>query len=661
MPKPKTPIEDIYPDQIQTPPGENDHGQDHDPPSKMKGKSDPHLDKEGYEVMAIGEEEILLNGESKQVESNDRGVESEDLDFPEIDADFEPLDTPNAGNVGNASNAEQAPQDADPEKPEFLSVSKAAKALGMTAKRLKNWLTSGYIKGGEIVKGQIKIPRDWVLGLLDGTVRIPLDGKDTPKALLKVSDMGKRKEADLLQSLKSTYGTEASLAVQVYERLNDGAWQFCKEFPTVPEPPDLQIAFPEGGEFKLRIFDAGNFKQEVTGIKIRPSNSYPGNDIPQGASSQFDPMTRRRSPFRPGGQQQGTPFNGPPRNPMDEVSAAILKKVSDKAFDSSNGDGATRVLIEGLNRIQETSERSLNAEKDRSATLIKDLRDEAREEKGELKALIQEVSQGQDNESNKTLGFFKDFVEQDKAREKAASNERLSMEKERTTSLMEQQKMFFENMGKLDKERQDMADRRSVEMTEFNTRIFEAQTASLDEQRRNNAEMFAVQKSHMETVQGLQASNQPWVLVSDALKGVQETLAPVIKARLGSPGAAISGGGGKKETDMDIIAGIKASPFFVEEIEDIAKQIEGKLPPGFKANHLLGMMGMDSMVGIVMNYIITRTLKEVIDGVAIGDKAKAILLTEGAEKWWVDFKEVLIGMMQPPAVEQGEAPKKVEG
>jgi len=112
---------------------------------------------------------------------------------------------------------------------------------------------------------------------------------------------------------------------------------------------------------------------------------------------------------------------------------------------------------------------------------------------------------------------------------------------------------------------------------------------------------------------------------------------------------------------MDIIAGIKASPFFVEEIEDIAKQIEGKLPPGFKANHLLGMMGMDSMVGIVMNYIITRTLKEVIDGVAIGDKAKAILLTEGAEKWWVDFKEVLIGMMQPPAVEQGEAPKKVEG
>ena len=62
--------------------------------------------------------------------------------------------------------------------------------------------------------------------------------------------------------------------------------------------------------------------------------------------------------------------------------------------------------------------------------------------------------------------------------------------------MLEQQKLFFENMGELDKKRQEMADTLAEKIAESNVKIFDAQLAALAEQRTNNTAMFENDATH---------------------------------------------------------------------------------------------------------------------------------------------------------------------
>jgi hypothetical protein len=570
---------------------ESDQDQDQDHDREKSGKRDPHQDKEGYEVMATAEEEIDVNGVSRYVKSNDLGVEQE----PGAEFQSEPPELDNADNADNANNAKPRKR-TSLDMALYMSITKASQMLGMTRNHLKTWLTKGFVEGGTIVNGQIKIPRIWLKKLLGGELDVPFDGKDVPMALRSVSerreiDMAKKKETDMLQSLKDTFGAEASVSVQVYQAVGDGAWQFAREFQTMPNLPDLAIAFPEGGDFKFKIFENGKFQQEVKGIKIRPNETAMAEaGMPHGASSHFDPATRKRMPFRPGmpqGVGGGGPFNGPGRSHMDEVAAQTMGKLATKGLEGSNDNSSARIMMDGFTRMTEAQEKTQRADQERNERTLESIRAEAREEKNELKGIINEIASGQEAEVSKTLEMFKEFVSTDKEREKAVSDARLESEKERTTNMLEQQKTFFESMGELDKKRQEMADKLAEKIADSNVKIFDAQLAALAEQRANNATMFEIQKGHLEKVQELQASSQPWIMVADTIKGIQETIAPVIQQRLGSPGSSLGAAKGEQQMDANIMARIlrgRSKRYYQADLERHSARIQSEPSPRTDGN-----------------------------------------------------------------------------
>lgn len=599
---------------------------------------------------------------------------------PDVDASSDPdaldggFDKPDTDDTLDPDNDKPHDEEAWEKKTrkeilaETMSQSQAAKEIGITRKRMKAWFTQGKVEGGQIVQGQLRIPVRFVRDMITGKIPVPDDGP--PPKNLRGIEMSKSANA-VLKDLESTFGVNSAVTTEVFRKLPSGEYEFQKEISgRAPKMAELSTMFPEGGEFMYKIYIDGKLKQEIPRILLRSQDgSSPDNLMdgpmgpPPGASSRYDPRTGFRRPWQ-GARGTGGPFGGGDDG-LSNVAANTLGKLADKAMRSGDDGSAIRIMTEAMDRLQNRQSDLARDERDRLFKIIEDVKQDRDKDKEEWREMMEGISQEQQEKERQTLEMIRQMMERDRERDKQAAEERLAAERERASSLLEQQKSFFQAMAQVDTERRELFEKSLERAQEAQNKIFEIQTQALEEGRRNNEHMLQLQQGYLEKIQALQASSQPWTVVSEAINGLQQTLSPAIQARInqgsGGLGSALGSPTGGNAMNQDMITRIKQSDFFKDEIEDLASHVEQGLPVTFKVNHVVGLMAQDPAIGMVVNYLVTRDLPEVIDGVPLSDKARTALSSPPAATWWTAFKQYLINAMTPPASQQAEAPAPGNG
>lgn len=250
----------------------------------------------------------------------------------------------------------------------------------------------------------------------------------------------------------------------------------------------------------------------------------------------------------------------------------------------------------------------------------------------------------------------------EKVVDKDRTDERLKAEQSRHENMMKLQQDFFSNMREIDVKRQELADKARAEERSLFDRQMAIQKEAVAEQRDNNQKIFDLQMKHLEEMKKLDGANQPIMMVAEAVSKGLEKFGPMIEDRLsqrqgfqgppGRPGSSLSGPAQRgRGIDMSMVKKIKGSEFFREELVEIARKIQANVPPAFTVNKLMGAMQADGTVGYVLDYVVTRSLREVTDGVALDADVRKLLDSPEAETWWTKFKQNLIQAMTPP--EQG--------
>jgi hypothetical protein len=99
---------------------------------------------------------------------------------------------------------------------------------------------------------------------------------------------------------------------------------------------------------------------------------------------------------------------------------------------------------------------------------------------------------------------------------------------------------------------------------------------------------------------------------------------------------------------------IKASPFFADELKEAAAKVRAKVSPAFTVNKLMGMMQMDPTISIVLDYVVTRDIPEVVRGVHLPADDNNTLISEEGRKWWAEFRRLLVETMNM-TIQQSQA------
>jgi hypothetical protein len=242
------------------------------------------------------------------------------------------------------------------------------------------------------------------------------------------------------------------------------------------------------------------------------------------------------------------------------------------------------------------------------------------------------------------MDFFTQMRELDSKREKVLADARAD-EKEAERRRRQEEKEYDERRRKEDRESQE--------------KILQSQKEAIDEQRRFNERMYTMQMDHLAELKQMQSQSEPLTLLATALDKGIEKIGPAMQARMGgvAPTAGAQGGalpapqqqGG--QPNMNIINGIKQQPFFAEELREAAMKVKGDISPAFTVNKLMGLMQYDPSISIVLDYVVTRPIKEVVGGVNLDSESLSILQSEKGQAWWSLFQQLLSRTMNGLAQE----------
>jgi hypothetical protein len=158
-----------------------------------------------------------------------------------------------------------------------------------------------------------------------------------------------------------------------------------------------------------------------------------------------------------------------------------------------------------------------------------------------------------------------------------------------------------------------------------------------------------MQMEHFNEMKKSQESAQPMALLAQALGPVLNKVGQKMDGMgdfaQGQPGALPSPGGQQGGVSVEMIKQIKSQQFFVDELREAAKKVKAKLTPAFTVNKLMGMMQMNPTISIVLDYVITRDIGEVVQGVNLDSESMAILTSEEGVAWWKEFQQMLTDTM----------------
>ena len=102
---------------------------------------------------------------------------------------------------------------------------------------------------------------------------------------------------------------------------------------------------------------------------------------------------------------------------------------------------------------------------------------------------------------------------------------------------------------------------------------------------------------------------------------------------------------------MQFIDQLKKQPFFADELKEVAAKVKAGVTPAFTVNKYMAMLQSDPSISFVLDYIVTRDLKEVMTGVALPGDVVKVLHSQEAKAWWTLFKNLLIQTMNALAQE----------
>lgn len=664
------------------------HDQDQDQDQDVDPVADPEEDpEEDGEEFDDPEEK-----DDDPEETDDDPLEKyADLDNVESTNPLSPASEPevqeNAGKKGKRGRPPKEKEEPPDHPIPFMRARDAAKKMGARADQIRVWAETGIIPGIRYENGLL-IPEAWVDGVLDGSVDppdgIPRRNRREEKRSVKAATAGAGRNQEILSKLQGLYGTDSDLKVELSRR-GPAGYAYLQDLPHPPSKAELQGLFPEGGDFQLRIFRNGKVVDEVgsvivdsiDGTPYSPSQVYArAGAFPRpGTANLRNGMTGRIGPM---GEPPG--FRSPSGD--DGGVGYLARKAADFAFDnvSRKGpelDGVLRTITDQQRTQYETLARSVETERALTRERERDLerqrkeeREEAeqrrREEKEELENQI--AGQREDFENQKKIEMEKFKLEQEHmmSREREYLERMKSAEQERTKAMLDSQNQFFQQMRELDAKRDTMMRDSHKESIAMQERMTEAQRNAVEEQRRANDRMFEMQMSHLSDMKNTQ---EPLALIAQTVSKSLDKIGPVIQARMNPGMGPVNQMSGPSRNLMpdnsageqpmfNMIDKIKQQPFFVQELTAIAEKIQKKVHPAFLVNKLLGMMQFDPSVSIVLDYVVTAEILDVIRGVRLAPAAVTALSSQEGKVWWAEFQKLLQITMAQSVQQQMTAPQQ---
>lgn len=571
---------------------------------------------------------------------------------------------------------------------DFYPQTEVARMLGLKRSVVKSWVYNDRIPGAINNSSGVKIPKSWVHNVLDGSIIAP-DGINRKEAgeeaeiqsilqggtpIMPKANSTTSRNQEVINRLQELYGQDHDIRCEVNRR-GPAGYAFKEDLPRPPSKSELQDLYPEGGDFMLRIFRNGKMIDESSGIIVDPVD---GTYDP----SEIAPM-KRRPPFkRPGPVGGDLPLPPPP-----SASDHLIKRAADVAFGTlergGRGDGGatTAILQSVLESQKQTTEqinRQLAAEREarqeearradererrereeyerRRREEKEDAEQRRLEEKQELEDALAMQRAEYEAKAKADLERTRLEIESIRQREKENFERSLQLEKERSQNLISSQQEFFKQMREIDNMRASINEQSRQESRELNDRMVAAQREAVDEQRRFNERMYNAQMEHLQTIKALQESSQPMTMLATVLDKGLEKIGPAIQERVASRGGtALAGPQQQGGQNMGIIDMIKSKPFFAEELVEVAMKVKSGITPAFTVNKMMGMMQMDPTLSIVLDYVVTRPIDQVISGVNLPGDIRETLSSDEAKEWWATFQRLLIQTMNM-TLEQNQIP-----
>jgi hypothetical protein len=526
----------------------------------------------------------------------------------------------------------------------------------------------------------LKVPRTWVNGILEGKFPSP-DGIDRRKSTPPVEiapgveresqaeggePMPKTSEkAELLDRLRGMYGQDSDVRVELMKRGRAG-YAYQMDLPQPPTKAELQTMYPEGGDFAFRIFKKGKIADESNGVII------------DGIDAPYDPVAAGVAPgprMAPGARPRGVAGGPPPGAPPPQSAGDYMaRKAADVAFRTlerphRDGDnGQTTAILNTVMQTQQSNMQQVNSQLQAEREARKeemrlaearrkeerDLAEQRRqEEKEELEAAL--AQQREEFEQKRVLEMekFERQMEENRRREREFFERQKEVEAERSKNLIDSQQNFFTAMRELDSKREEMMEKARTESLQMQEKIFEAQREGVDEQRRANERIFNMQMEHFSEMKKSQESAQPLSLLAQAITPVLNRVGAAggMPAQSGMGGiaqnqpGALPPGASQGGMSVEVINHIKGQQFFIDELKEAANKVKGGITPAFTVNKLMAMMQANPAVSLVLDYVVTRDIGEVVQGVNLDSETLNILTSPEGVEWWKAFREMLTQTM----------------